>query len=91
MIFTFFFEFFFVKVIPKNFTSFFIYLFLIGNQKKAQESHDENVKMVEDALKEKEQVFTQICSNLLKNFYLAIFFLVSVGIRLSKVQKRCRK
>merc|ERR1712045_910820 len=29
---------------------------LLGNQKKAQESHDENVKMVEDALKEKEQL-----------------------------------
>ena len=30
--------------------------------------------MVEDALKEKEQVFTQTCSNLLKSFYLANFF-----------------
>ena len=30
--------------------------------------------MVEDALKEKEQVFTQTCSNVLKSFYLAIFF-----------------
>ena len=49
----------------RQFHEFFIYLFLIGNQKKAQESHDENVKMVEDALKEKEQVFTQIYSNLL--------------------------
>ena len=27
-----------------------------GNQKKAQESHDENVKMVEECLKEKEQL-----------------------------------
>ena len=80
--FYFFFEFFFRESDSEKFHEFFfIYLFLIGNQKKAQESHDENVKMVEDALKEKEQVFTQTCSNLLKSFYLQ-FFLVSVGVRL---------
>ena len=31
-------------------------IFFPGNQKKAQESHDENVKLVENCLKEKEHL-----------------------------------
>jgi len=75
-----------VKVIQFH-EFFFIYLFLLGNQKKAQESHDENVKMVEDALKEKEQVFTQSCSNVLKNFYWQIFFFFQLESDYEKYKK----
>ena len=72
----------------RQFHEFFVYFFLLGNQKKAQESHDENVKMVEDALKEKEQVFTQSCSNLLKSFYLANFFF---GFSWNQIMKNIKK